>query len=211
MYIVYVYVVFFVFCSPLSVFWVPLLKLCFCFARFTGDRLRSWYRAAHCWRAKKKKTTLLTSLDITTYSPITRCCSHVSWHKIKSVVTGQAPVTLEWRNIPRKKKSNRPNKSGTRAYHSGRKSYIRQKKYVWGACARRQNKQKNRFTEGSGWLQGTQVFLELGPRTGESGGSTSAKYSVDPSPGAATATVDEGGGDIAQVSITVRNKTSGGR
>eukprot|EP00904_Undaria_pinnatifida_P013872 jgi/Undpi1/9615/HiC_scaffold_27.g12071.m1 len=62
------------------------------------------------------------------------------------------------------------------------------------------------FTEGSGWLQGTQVFLELGPRTGESGGSTSAKYSVDPSPGAATATVDEGGGDIAQVSITKETK-----
>ena len=36
---------------------------------------------------------------------------------VKSVVTGQVLVTLEWNNTPRKKSTNK-NKSGTRIYHS---------------------------------------------------------------------------------------------
>ena len=38
-------------------------------------------------------------------------------HMIKSVVTGQAPVTLEWRNTPGKKNTNKT-ESGTRIHNS---------------------------------------------------------------------------------------------
>ena len=34
------------------------------------------------------------------------CCPHIITRIIKSVVTGQAPVTLELRNTPREKKQN---------------------------------------------------------------------------------------------------------
>ena len=43
---------------------------------------------------------------------------------IKSVVTGQAPVTLELRNTPGKK--HKQTKGGTRIYHSWRNSYLHQ-------------------------------------------------------------------------------------
>ena len=41
---------------------------------------------------------------------------------IKSVVTGQAPVTLEWRNTPRKKNTNKT-KRGTREHKQNQKWY----------------------------------------------------------------------------------------
>ena len=67
-----------------------------------------------------------------------------------------------------------------------------------------------RFTAGSGWLQGTQVFLEVGPRTGGAARSSNkaSKASVDASAGE-TAAVDEGG-DAAQVSITVSKHQGNG-
>lgn len=73
---------------------------------------------------------------------------------------------------------------------------------------------KNRFTEGKGWLQGTQVFLQIGPRdssgrnssggtTTTSGlGSTAATGAVAPSSG--TPKSADNNDDTAQVLITVR-------
>lgn len=68
----------------------------------------------------------------------------------------------------------------------------------------------NRFTGGKGWLQGTQVFLQIGPGAragGTSGGNGHAAVAVASSSGA-TKHLAAGGEDAAQVVITV---SEGGR
>ena len=48
------------------------------------------------------------SFYITLLCTVKCCCSHINSHVIKSVVTGQAPVILEWRNSPGKKAQTKP-------------------------------------------------------------------------------------------------------
>lgn len=68
-----------------------------------------------------------------------------------------------------------------------------------------------RFTEGKGWLQGTQAFLQIGTRdTGTSGGGdsgSSAAEAVAPSSGVAKGRAEKGE-DVAQVLITVSEGTA---
>ena len=69
----------------------------------------------HLWYHNKNSTQQESGVVVLTFTRI-----------IKSVVTGQAPVTLEWRNTPQEKKHKQKLK-WSRIYHSWRKSCLRQK------------------------------------------------------------------------------------